>query len=189
MTSDPAISASALLAAPLHDFGMLDADPRLPPDQAGVYAWWFRRAPTGISMERTRSRDELHLLYVGIAPQRPSAAKRPRTLRRRLRDHVRGAVARSTLRRSLACLLADDLRLSFGRSASGKLTLLEDGEAALSRWMADSAAVCWITASEPWTIEDTLIRSGPRLPLNIRGSRDPDAPELRRIRRAYAGGD
>ncbi len=175
----------ALLAAPLASFDTLMADPKLVPGEPGVYGWWFRRAPRLLPTEGAFERGDLRLLYVGIAPQRASTIEKPtrRTLRRRLRDHVRGRVARSTLRRSLACLLAEDLGLRFGSTSSGKLMLLEDGEARLSAWMASNARVAWLGTPKPWVVENAVLARGPRLPLNIKGSTDPFRTELRRIRR------
>ena len=54
-----------------------------------------------------------------------------------------------------------------------------EDEAKLTRWMEEHARVGWLIAPAPWTIEEELLKHGPRLPLNIRGSSDPFRSELR----------
>lgn len=110
--------------------------------------------------------------------------RRARSLRDRLRNHVRGPIATSTLRRSLGALLASEFGLILTRSDTGKLRRSAADEERLSAWMEDHARVGWISCSEPWLIEDALITSGPRLPLNFRGSVDPYRHELSAMRAA-----
>jgi hypothetical protein len=66
-----------------------DSVPRFP----GVYAWWFREVPAGVPTEGCIVRDELTLLYVGIAPKAPPTNGRlpsRQTLRSRLGYHCEG---------------------------------------------------------------------------------------------------
>jgi hypothetical protein len=44
------------------------------PQQGGVYAWWFSKAPPAVSIDNTAIHESRRLLYVGIAPRKPSAA-------------------------------------------------------------------------------------------------------------------
>jgi hypothetical protein len=182
--------AAALLAASRHAFGALSAESRLAPDQSGLYGWWFKSPLGDAPLEGAFACGGFRLLYVGVAPERRADSARPsrRTLRLRLRDHTRGTIARSTLRRSLACLLAPTLELKFGRTRSDKPALLSGGEARLSAWMAASASVGWVCAAKPWVVEEDLIARGPPLPLNIKGSTHPFAAELRRRRSRLAHG-
>ena len=44
------------------------------PAAPGVYAWWFREIPPGLSTGGCLQHLGLRLLYVGISPKRPSAS-------------------------------------------------------------------------------------------------------------------
>lgn len=141
------------------------------PKVAGLYAWWFADDALDISMRGTVARDGMRLCYIGIAPRRPSASGRlsRSNLRVRLRQHCRGPVASSTLRRSLVSLLQANLGLTCIRSASGKLILEGEGEQVLSGWLAEHAQVSWLEHPEPWTLETALLQGESSLPLNIQG--------------------
>ncbi|MGE6737399.1 GIY-YIG nuclease family protein, partial [Streptomyces sp. NPDC059900] len=107
--------------------------------------------------------DAGRLLYVGIAPRYMATKTSKQNLRKRVRYHYRGNAAGSTLRLTLGCLLGLELR----RVGSGtRMTFGKDGEADLSKWMADNARVCWIEQDEPWALESQLI-SRLDLPLNL----------------------
>ena len=164
--------------AELHDA------PTLIPQEGGVYAWWFSKVPPGVPDHETAVHDGRRLLYVGIAPRKPSAAGSfsSRTLRPRLLNHCRGPVASSTLRRTLAVLLKDDLDLQITRTKAGKLKMPPERESRLTQWMDENARVVWSANSAPWEIEDHLIDGSVRLPLNIRGSSDPFAKVLSNLR-------
>jgi hypothetical protein len=113
--------------------------------------------------------DGAALLYVGISPKPPprhGGAPSRQNLRRRIRYHYRGNAAGSTLRLTLGCLLADELRIELRRVGSGQRLTFAAGENALSQWMAAHARVCWHATPEPWTTERTLI-SQLTLPLNL----------------------
>jgi hypothetical protein len=167
----------------LYGVAELTGAPTLIPQEGGVYAWWFSKAPPGVPIESTAVHEGSRLLYVGIAPRKPSAAGgiSSRNLRHRLLTHCRGPIASSTLRRTLAVLLARDLGLSITRAASLKLKMLPEDETRLTGWMNENAQVVWSTCPAPWEVEDHLIQ-GTRLPLNIRGSSDPFANELSKLR-------
>jgi hypothetical protein len=105
-----------------------------------------------------------------------------RTLRDRLKNHFRGPIAMSTLRRSLAVLLNSELLLKVNRQSSGKLWMARDAETRLTGWMDQHARVCWTVTPEPWSVEHHLISTGPPLPLNIKGALHPFVLELERIR-------
>jgi hypothetical protein len=185
--SDGPVLLSELLAP--RAFAMaseIAADPRLVPAVAGIYGWWFEDGALPIVPKQ----DSLHLdgrrlLYVGIAPSAPSSNGRisKRTLRDRLKNHTRGPVAQSTLRRTLVALLSETLELSPVLLPSGKLSMSRAEEAALTQWMSDHARVAWMLHPAPWILEHALISGGPRPPLNIRDSLDPFRLELKLLRR------
>lgn len=170
--------APEALCAPERLFGVaeLRADRSLAPAQAGIYGWWFDAAPTGVPLDGVVTRTGWRWLYVGVAKAR--AASRS-TLRRRLQNHCRDRCASSTLRRTLAVLLADELHLEIGRTSAGKMKLLGAGEARLTAWMTAHARAAWMADEEPWLLEAELIRRGPSLPLNISGSAAAFAREIR----------
>jgi hypothetical protein len=127
--------------------------------------------------------DGRRLLYVGIAPRKPSAAGSisGRTLRHRLLTHCRGPIASSTLRRTLAVLLKGELDLRITTTDAGKLKMSPDHEGRLTQWMEENTRVAWRVSAAPWELEDHLIRTA-RLPLNIRGSTGPFAKVLSDMR-------
>jgi hypothetical protein len=70
---------------------------------------------------------------------------------------MRGNAEGSTLRRSLGCLLSDELGIELRRVGSGKLFTFSTGEERLSQWMADNARVIWHVCDETWKLEPKLI--------------------------------
>ena len=162
------------------------ADPHVVPDNPGIYGWWFDEDVLAQVPKTDSLRcDGRRLLYVGIAPSAPSALGRAsrRTLRDRLKNHARGPIAHSTLRRTLTVLLDSTLVLAPTRRANGKLTMSHEAELELTAWMSSHARVSWMVHQSPWLVEHQLITQGPRLPLNIRDSPDPFRHELARLRR------
>jgi hypothetical protein len=116
------------------------ARPSPVPAIGGVYAWYFSAWPTGIDASACIERDGLKLLYAGISPSPPpgngKAASR-QTLRSRLRSHLCGNAAGSTLRRTLGCLLSDSLGLCLRRvgSTGRRYTFTNPGERVLDQWL------------------------------------------------------
>jgi hypothetical protein len=173
--------------APLYASDAVLARPSPVPAIPGVYAWFFRKVPPGVPVDRCLIRDSMPLLYVGISPKAPPTSGAPvsrQTLRSRVRYHYRGNAEGSTLRLTLGCLLADSLRIELRRVGSGKRMTFGTGEAALSAWMAANALVCWVEHPRPWEAEDALIRSE-SLPLNLQGNQQhPFHARLTAIRAA-----
>jgi hypothetical protein len=185
MTHSLSTLAEALLHPErLYSVSELRDAPTLIPQQAGVYAWWFSQVPPEVPVEKTAIHGSQYLLYVGIAPRKPSAAGSvsDSTLRNRLLNHCRGPLASSTLRRTLAVLLIGELDLSISRTKAGKLNMSPEHETRLTNWMDENARVVWLTNPTPWELEDHLIQGAVRLPLNIRGSSDPFAKVLSNAR-------
>lgn len=174
----------------LYSAAEIEADSTLVTPSAGAYGWWFDWIPPGVSAEGVKAESGRHLLYVGIAGGGAAKAKRPRTLRQRLANHIKGRVAQSTLRRTLACLLegALGLKREWRTAPSGrvKMALAGDGEDILTDWMRTHAYVAWAPHPRPRLVEKTMLADVWRLPLNIEGSRDTFALTLRNLRRRPA---
>jgi hypothetical protein len=152
--------------------------PSAAPDEAGIYAWWFDELPN-VPLTGALEQNGFRLAYVGIASYRPGSR---RTLRQRLRNHCSGPIATSTLRRSLAAVLIDQLNLHPCRMQGQKTRLADGEEARLTEWLAAHGRVSWIASATPWLLEDELLLNGPSLALNIRGNAHPFVRELRSLR-------
>ena len=157
------------------------------PARPGVYAWYFRKVPPGVPVRGCHRHNGLHLLYVGIAPRKPSSnGKSPsnRTLAKRIRNHLAGNASSSTLRLTLGCLLASKLGIKLRRvGTKGRYTFTNPGEIKLDAWLDQNALVTWMEHPRPWELEDELLRTL-SLPLNIDGNEHPYAPALSSCRKA-----
>jgi hypothetical protein len=143
------------------------------PSQDGVYGWWFRRLPPLVVASRCCRHQDLRLLYAGISPDRPPRNGRSasrQSLRSRIQYHYTGNAEGSTLRKTLGCLLAEELGIELRRVGSGTRMTFVEGEHALSAWMAENAFVSWIVREQPWELEDDLI-AALDLPLNLMGNK------------------
>jgi hypothetical protein len=144
------------------------------PSKPGVYGWWLSSLPAPIEISECIRREGCTLLYVGISPDRPPGngrAASKQNLRKRLRQHYTRTAAASTLRRTLGCLLAEELGLQLRRvGSSERRTNFGEGEERLSGWMARNAKVSWVVRERPWELEDELI-GRLDLPLNLKGNR------------------
>ena len=148
------------------------ARPSPVPAAGGVYGWWFRQMPPLVDARDCRRHGELRLLYAGISPRQPPRNGRPssqETLRQRVWTHYAGNAEGSTLRKTLGCLLAEELGIQLRRVGSGNRKTFVEGEQALSAWMADNAFVSWVVREHPWELEDRLI-AAVDLPLNLEGN-------------------
>jgi hypothetical protein len=82
-----------------------------------------------------------------------------------------GNAAGSTLRRTLGCLLSEQLGIQLRKVGSGgRYTFTNPGEQVLDAWMKQHAFVTWVETSAPWDLELYLLSSGLRLPLNVDGN-------------------
>lgn len=149
------------------------ARPSPVPPKPGVYGWWFRALPAPMDTSGCVPRQGSTLLYVGLSPDQPPRNGRPasrQNLRKRLRQHYSRSAAASTLRRTLGCLLAEELGLELQRvGSSERRTNFGEGEQRLSDWMANNALVSWMVREQPWELEDELIGELD-LPLNLKGN-------------------
>lgn len=131
------------------------------PKTSGVYALWLDIALNGMAPPAIFY-GQWRLAYVGIAGATTG-------LRRRLRQHLKGPCAVSTLRRALAALLVSELNLDVALSPRRKVLLTGEGEARLSAWLSAHGRFAWMEHASPRTLESTLITDlAP--PLNVAGS-------------------
>lgn len=156
----------------------VNADSTIIPAEPGVYGWWFSRNIGSATLEGCRLRDGFALAYVGIAPSNASSRG---NLRKRLKQHCRGPLRVSTLRRTLAALLRDEQHYNIERR--GKRLYMASYEQALTAWMETHARISFITCAEPWLIEATLLVEG-RLPLNVQGNAHEFRETLAKLRRS-----
>jgi hypothetical protein len=129
--------------------------------------------PAFVPLEGAPQFRGMTLLYVGTS-------KRP--LGERLREHVIDDTSRSTLRRSIGCLLAEHLQIEFVVKRQSRGTRCHfgfdpTGELALSNWMEENARVSWVEHNQPSLLEDYLIKTL-IIPMNIKGNRHPFARVL-----------
>jgi hypothetical protein len=156
----------------MYSRGDVLAGPSPVPAQAGVYGWWFRELPPLVVADACRQLQGRRLLYAGISPTRPPQSGRPpsrQNLRGRINYHYTGNAEGSTLRKTLGCLLADELGIQLRRVGSGNRMTFAEGEQVLSAWMAENASVSWVVRDRPWDLEDELIVVLD-LPLNLQGN-------------------
>lgn len=152
------------------------------PQRRGLYAWFFRALPPGVPATDVHTVAGWSLLYIGIAPSTDVSRS---TLRWRLRTHFRQTVFQSTLRMTLASLLARELNLQLFETVSKRPSLGPDGEARLSDWLQANAAVTWVVHEQPWALEQRWIEQF-KTPLNLQGNRaHPFFAALSERRRAF----
>lgn len=148
------------------DEQLLISAPALYPEQAarriprepGMYAFWVKDGtlPAEFQGVRHPSHTDYRLLYVGISPARDTSTM---MLSRRLHQHLRGSVEASTLRRSLASLLREQLGFTATRTPSGRVKLADGQERQLTEWMRTHLLLGWNEVPRPWEIEGTIIRA------------------------------
>lgn len=148
--------------------------------EPGVYGWWFKTIPPQVPSAGCLRVDEWTLLHVGIAPSGHNPTT-TRNLAKRLQDHVSGLSNRSTLRKSLGCLLKEQLNLQLIPNATSKYLTFGAGEERLSRWIKAHTGVSWIIDPQPWLIKPKLLQQY-ALPLNIKGNNHPFVTTLKQIR-------
>ena len=173
------------LAARPHSSAEVLKRPSPVPAAPGIYGWWFRTLPAEIRVAGCQRHGDLTLLYAGISPSSPPANGKPpsqQNIRKRIRYHYRGNAYGSTLRKTLGCLLAEQLTIELRRVGSGTRLTFAAGEAALNDWMAENAFVSWIAIPEPWLLERYLFNTFD-LPLNLQdNSHNAFHERLSRIR-------
>jgi hypothetical protein len=155
------------------------------PKSPGVYACYFREVPPQLSFHRCIQKFGLTLLYIGISPSAPPRNKKPpskQTLYDRIRNHFNGNAEGSTLRKTLGCLLSEELNIQLRRVGNGKRMTFWAGEDKLDEWMGKKAFVTWLVIEKPWILEERLI-SELMLPLNLdKNKSNPNHDMVSKIR-------
>jgi hypothetical protein len=137
------------------------------PAKRGTYAWFFKGVPQGVPIDGCYQRDGLTLLYTGISPHEAFKPTTKQNLRRRIQGHYRGNASGSTLRKTLGVLLEKASGYPLRRTGrTERLTLTTAGEEWLSKWMAENAFVAWVAHSEPWIVEQQMLKLA-SCPLNL----------------------
>jgi len=138
------------------------------PPSPGIYAWWFVEGALDVPEADYQRLDGYELLYTGISPRKPSAAGNTSSgnIKTRLDAHANGDASRSTLRRTLGVLLAEQLGLTLGVHKTREH--YGEGERLITRWLRENAKVAWVTDPRPWEAEDELLKHAV-LALNIDG--------------------
>lgn len=128
------------------------------PKQRGVYSWYFRNYPKNIPSEGCVHFEDKTLLYIGIAPSEQNKRTSSSTLFSRIRgQHVKGNARSSTLRRSLGCLLSEQLGIKFEGNDNRRKPFTQESEKKLTEWMLQNALVVWTLHDEPWKLEEEFI--------------------------------
>jgi len=135
----------------------------LPPQRAGIYAWFFKQCPPQVPINGCIQREGRTLLYVGISPESPNSSSH---LRSRIREHYSRTAEGSTLRKTLGCLLEKELGTTLRCVGDRNRMTFSSNEGALSEWMAENAGVAWVEVAFPWQVEPHLIQSI-SVPLNL----------------------
>ena len=172
------------------------SDPCPVPKVRGIYGWYFKEIPGSVPTTSCICHNEMTLLYVGICPGKAKGNKplsNRRTIFDRIKEHAKGNAEGSTLRETLGVLLAEKtgfpLRCIMSKKNPNKpkkdqrVTLTNQGEQTLDRWLNDNAFVVWNQLEEPWLLEESLLNSI-SLPLNLDGNKHhPFHETLSRLRK------
>jgi hypothetical protein len=136
----------------------------LVPESAGVYLAYFRHeAGLLAATQKFYHSDDLptklgefDLLYLGASEE---------SIRGRILKHLKGNSRMSSLRRTVGVLLREQLSLSLCEADRTNFHF-GDGEARLSRWIAENSAFAFIETHDAFRLEKFLIQMlGP--PLNL----------------------
>lgn len=149
-------------SAPVHSIPSVKQPGAIPSDP-GFYAWWCDLGGLPGVPVIAHAREDLGLLYVGIAPRDASSSARLRS--RLLRQHIGGNVASSTFRFGLAALLWESRDWTPGVSRSGKFVLDADGNRSLSSWQTTNLRLSYAVVTAPWRFEAAVIEAM-RPPMN-----------------------
>lgn len=164
-------------------------NPNLIPSTAGIYYWYFNEntIPHLINLHKCKKVQGNYLLmYVGISPSRKNSHQSLRS--RIISNHLHGNASSSTLRRSLGCLLSEDLGIQLRCTENGKRVkfftgINENGERILTQWMRENAHISWEEVNEPWNMEPEIIQTG-FYPLNLEhNEHNENYPILSEIRK------
>jgi hypothetical protein len=116
------------------------------PQEAGIYACYFKRFTDKIPVAECITIGNLNLLYLGISPAQVHSRNH---LRNRIRTHYKRNASASTLRLTLGCLLSEKLNIILRRTGRTERLTFGDGEMVLSEWIAKNMFVVWTTCNRP----------------------------------------
>lgn len=120
----------------------------------GLYAWWERAVDLTPFWPEGFPEEPRGPVYLGVAKR--SFTQRFGRMHFRSEDPTRW----SSLRRSLAALLCDELELLEGAKSHprGKFSLSPESEARLTSWMDRHLQVSCVLLQDPAAVEEELIR-------------------------------
>jgi hypothetical protein len=163
MLSLPRILQALTQPSRIWGYDDIRSRPNPVPPKPGIYACYFRSIPYRVPSQDCVKFGNLTLLYVGVSPaQKQSQAH----LRNRIRTHYKRNASASTLRLTLGCLLAEDLKIELRRTGRTERLTFGSGERNLSEWISENMFVVWHCCERPWSYEVRLIPSV-SLPLNL----------------------
>jgi len=170
---DPAAHLDEIIAKLMAELVSPADVPTRAPAVAGLYAWWASsEVLPALAGPMNPRLDDLRLLYVGIATR----------LRSRLASNHLRRSGSSTLRRTLAGLLFDDLHLR--TRWTDRVILVDDDEIRLTEWMTANLRVSWCKHLAPCDAEAAIIRML-RPPLNVDHATGPSVDLVKAARRRY----
>lgn len=147
------------------------------PTGPGVYAWFFVTPMGYAGADNLYERDGMTFLYTGKAA----------SLRKRLLTHSGNSSGSSTFRRSVGCLMLNELAIvprQFGPKR--KLAFETASEAKLTAWLSDNARVAWMPFEHAGDLEDWIIGHY-RPPMNLQGNRGEHSGRLLELRAQARG--
>lgn len=143
------------------------------PAERGIYAWYFvpSALPSIVPVSNCWKHRDLPLLYVGICPDRRSAARGSlRTLRSRLNAHINRDAGHSNFRRYMGCVLAPQLGLRLLHERHPEF--ISGVEDVLNNWLDANAFICCLPHASAWEMELSILREYCP-PLNAGGNPRP----------------
>jgi hypothetical protein len=89
------------------------------PASPGIYGWYFKNIPAIVPTQGCQVYKGFKLLYIGISPSSQASSQ---NLRKRIRFHMSGNAEGSTLRRTLGCILSEELGITLRSIGSRKIS-------------------------------------------------------------------
>jgi hypothetical protein len=173
------IANDLVRSAQIFTWSELKGSSSLPPQRAGIYAWFFKQCPPQVPIDGCVQREGRTLLYVGVSPESLNSSSH---LRNRIREHFSRTAEGSTLRKTLGCLLEKELGTILRCVGDHNRMTFSTNEERLSEWMVENAGVAWVEVALPWEVEPHLIQSI-SVPLNLdSNATNPFYEKLKSIR-------
>lgn len=148
LTSKPATVEEAFRAP--GDGGVPEAD--------GLYVWWVRDdALPRVPAPPHSARNDLRVLYVGVAPKSAASSATLRT--RVLENHLGSSLASSTFKRKLAAQLWELEGWTPRLTDAGRWKFDAADSLAMKAWQRAHLCVSWCPLDEPWRHEALAIET------------------------------